>query len=71
MKIEDKSKGFQPIVITIETQEEADVLAAAIGGLSGDDSNGTLFKFYRALNRDDREYEGIGSLAVRKKLEKF
>jgi hypothetical protein len=35
MNINDRSKGFTPITITIETREEAAVLAAIIGPSTG------------------------------------
>lgn len=68
MKIEDTSKAFQPIIITIETQEEADVLAAAIARLSGDDPGGNLYKLYCALSRKGSEYEGVGTLRIQRKV---
>ena len=35
MKVERKNKGFEPVVITLESQEEVDVLYTLTGDVKG------------------------------------
>lgn len=49
MKFEKAKPQFQPVTITLETQEEADVLHALAGAAGGNMAGDFLFKLYNAL----------------------
>ena len=50
MKFEKAKPEFQPVTITLETQEEVDVLHALVGVAGGSMANDFLWKLYRALD---------------------
>lgn len=49
MKCEQASTEFQPVTITLESQEEVDVLHSLLGLASGVSTEGFPFKLYTAL----------------------
>lgn len=61
MKVDREKQDFQPVTIVIETQGEADLLAAALGSFAGNHENDMLYKLFCALDRDDRKYKVNGS----------
>lgn len=66
MKIERKEASFQPITITLESQEEVDVISSVFGKIGGRGKVRTeiIDKLYYAIeshatpNSDDRYFEG-------------
>jgi hypothetical protein len=52
MKYEKKEAEFRPVTITLETQEEVDVLHSLVGVAGGGFANGFLYKLYDALSKD-------------------
>lgn len=50
MKFEKAEPGFQPVTITLETQEEADVLHALVGAAGGSMADNFLYKLYNSLS---------------------
>ncbi len=63
MKIENGGT-FQPIVITVETQREADALAAIFGQVSGSSPGDIVYKLFCELDSGEKEYKAIGSLKL-------
>lgn len=58
MKIEQDAKKFNPILITLESQGEADLLLAVTGQLGPDHEGGMLYDIFKALGGNDRLSEG-------------
>lgn len=50
MKFEKERPEFRPVTITLETQEEVDVLHALTGVAGGSMADDFLYKLYRALD---------------------
>lgn len=50
MKFEHKDQEFRPVVITLETQDEVDVLHALTGETGGGFANDLLWKLYNKLD---------------------
>lgn len=67
MKIE-KSGAFQPITITLESQDEVDLLLAVTGQVGGNFEDDMMYKLYRKLGGGERagvsKYTTHGSLSV-------
>ncbi len=51
MKFTQEINKFRPAIITLETQEEVDVLHALVGGAPGRHADGVLYKLYRDLSK--------------------
>lgn len=69
MKFEQEKPKFRPVVITLETQEEADVLHALLGVAGGDCGDDLIWKLYSALgNVSDSRHQTYwtGGLQVKK-----
>ncbi len=74
MKIEKAEPKFTPIVITIETQEEADFLLTVLSRASGSYANDIAYKLYQGLGGnealDKSPFDVVsGSIRVERKKE--
>ena len=51
MKVEQEAKGFEPVSLILETQEEVDALYAILGKTAEGDSGIALYDTYIGLER--------------------
>jgi hypothetical protein len=69
MKFEQVGPEFRPVTITLEAQEEVDVLYALLGAASGSYANDLTWKLYSAMGHlSDARHQSYwtGSLLVKK-----
>lgn len=51
MKFEESKPEFRPVMITLETQEEVDLLHALVGLAGGPHANGLTYSLYQELDK--------------------
>jgi hypothetical protein len=72
MKIQKAEPKFNPIIITIETQEEADLLLAVLARVSGGHAHNITYILYQGLGGNDAHDKSVfevttGSIRVERK----